>query len=84
MNPVNPRVLLHAMFFMCLYPGSALAREGVKSDASLTCTGVINTRVVSALSIDEISKLGDAYLQNNFGGLAFQPRFDDDRLAQTR
>ena len=80
MNPVNPRAFLYATCFMCLYPGSALAQQGVKSGANLTCTGVINTTVVSALSIDEISKLGDAVtLQNNFGGLTFRPFDDDDR-----
>ena len=80
MNPVNPRAFLYATCFMCLYPGSALAQQGVKSEANLTCTGVINTTVVSALSIDEISKLGDAVtLQNNFGGLTFRPFDDDDR-----
>jgi hypothetical protein len=64
----------------CLYLGSALAQQGIKSGAYPTCSGVINTRVVSALSIEEISKLGDAVsLQNNFGGLAFQPFDDDDR-----
>jgi hypothetical protein len=35
---------------------------------------------VSALSIDEISKLGaEVSLQNNFGGLTFRPFDDDDR-----
>jgi hypothetical protein len=35
---------------------------------------------VSALSIDEISKLGDAVsLQNSFGGLIFRPFDEDDR-----
>jgi len=80
MNPVNLRVLLYATCFLCLHPGSALARQSVKSGANLTCTGVINTRAVSVLSIDEISKLGDAVsLQNNFGGLTFRPLDDDDR-----
>ena len=79
MNPVNPRVLLYATCLLCLYAGSALAQD-VKSGANLTCTGVINTRIVSALSIDEISKLGDAIaLQNSFGGLIFRPFDDDDR-----
>jgi hypothetical protein len=80
MNPVNLRVLLYATCFLCLHPGSALAQQGVKSGANLTCTGAINTRVVSALSVDEISKLGDAVsLQNNFGGLTLRPFDDDDR-----
>jgi hypothetical protein len=80
MNLVNPRILLYAMCFLCLHPGTALTLQGVKSGANLTCTGVINTRVVSALSIDEISKMGDAVsLQNNFGGLTFRPFDDDDR-----
>jgi len=79
-NPVNLRVLLHATCLLCLHPGSALALQAVKSGANLTCTGVINTRVVSTLSIDEISKLGDAVsLQNNFGGLTFRPFDNDDR-----
>jgi hypothetical protein len=80
MNPVNLRVLLYAMYFLCLYPGSAVALQGVQSGSNLTCTGVINTRVVSALSIDEISKLADALtLQNDFGGLTFRPFDDDDQ-----
>jgi hypothetical protein len=80
MNPVNPRALLYATCFLCLYPGSVLAQQGVKSGANLACTGIINTKVVSALSVDEISKLGDAVsLQNDFGGLTFQPFDDDDR-----
>ena len=80
MSPVNLSVLFFATCFSCLHPGSVLALQGVKSGANLTCTGIINTRVVSALSIDEISKLGDAVsLQNNFGGLTFRPFDDDDR-----
>jgi len=80
MNPVNLRILFYATCFLCLHPGSPLAQQGVKSGANLTCTGVINTRVVSTLSIDEISKLGDAIsLQNNFGGLTFRPFDDDER-----
>jgi hypothetical protein len=80
MNPVNPRMLLYAICFFCLHLGSALGQQYVKSSANLNCAGVINTRVVSALSIDEISKLGDAVsLQNDFGGLTFQPFDDDDR-----
>jgi hypothetical protein len=79
-NPVNPRVLLYAACFLCLHTGSAPALQGVKSGANLSCAGVINTRVVRALSIDEISKLGGAVsLQNNFGGLTVQPFDDDDR-----
>ena len=80
MNPVNPRALLYATCFLCLHPGSVLAQHDIKSGANLTCTGIINTKVVSALSVDEISKLGDAVsLQNNFGGLTFKPFDDDDR-----
>lgn len=80
MNPVNLRVLLYATCFLCLHLGSALALQGDIPGSNLTCTGVINTRVVSALSIDEISKLGDAVsLQNDFGGLTFRPFDDDDR-----
>jgi hypothetical protein len=80
MNPVNLRMLLCAACFLCLHLGGALAQQGDKSGANLTCTGVINTRAVSALSIDEISKLGDAIsLQNDFGGLTFRPFDDDDR-----
>jgi hypothetical protein len=57
-----------------------VALQGVKSGANLTCTDVINTRVVSALSIDEISKLGDSVsLQSDFGGLTVQPFDEDDR-----
>ena len=57
-----------------------LAQQGAKSGKNRTCTGVINTRVVSTLSIDEISRLGDAVsLQNSFGGLTFRPFDDDDR-----
>jgi hypothetical protein len=79
-NTVNPRVFLYATSFLCLHPGSAPALQGVKSGANQTCTGVINTRVVSALSVDEISKLGDAVsLQNNFGGLTVRPFDVDDR-----
>ncbi len=79
MNLVNPRVLLYATF-LCLHLGGALAQQGHKSGANQNCTGVINTSVVSALSIDEISKLGDAVsLQNDFGGLTFRPFDDDDR-----
>lgn len=80
MNPVNLRIVLYATCFLCLQPGSALAQQGTKAGANLTCTGVINTRVVSTLSVDEISKLGDAIsLQNNFGGLTFRSFDDDDR-----
>ena len=80
MNPVNHRVLLYAMCFLCLHPGSALALQGIKSGANLTCTGVINTRAVSGLSIDEISKLGAAVsLQNNIWGMTVQPFDDDER-----
>ena len=74
------RALVYVTCFLCLHPGSALALQRVKSGANPTCTSVINTRVVSSLSIDEISKLGDEVsLQNNFGGLTFQPFDDDDR-----
>ena len=80
MNPVNRRGLLYAACFMCLCPGNVLAQHGVESGANSTCTDVINTRVVSALSVDELSKLGDALsLENDFGGLTFQPFDDDDR-----
>lgn len=80
MNPVNSRMLLYAMCFLCLHPGTALTLQGDKSGENLTCTGVINTRAVSTLSIDEISKMGSAVsLQNNFGGLTFRPFDDDDR-----
>jgi hypothetical protein len=80
MNPVNPRALLYVMCFLCLHPGSILAQHGVESGANLTCTDIINTKVVSTLSVDEISKLGDAVsLQNKFGGLTLQPFDDDDR-----
>lgn len=80
MNPVNLRMLLCATCFLCLHLVNALAQQGDKSGANLTCTGVINTRTVSVLSIDEISKLGDAIsLQNDFGGLTFRPFDDDDR-----
>src|SRR5882724_6427725 len=51
MNPANLSVLLYVACFLCLHPGSVLALQGVKSGADLTCTGVVNTRVVSALSI---------------------------------
>jgi hypothetical protein len=80
MNQVSSRALLYATCILCLHPGSVLAQHGVKSTANSTCTDVINTRAVSALSVNEISKLGDAVsLQNNFGGLTFQPFDDDDR-----
>jgi len=80
MNPVNLRVVLCATCLLYLRPGIAQAPQRVKSDASPTCAGVINTRAVSALSVDEISKLGDAIsLQNSFGGLTFRPFDDDDR-----
>jgi hypothetical protein len=80
MNPVTPRALLYATCFLCLHPGSTLALQRDKSGANLTCTNVINTRVVSALSINEISKLGDEIsLHNNFGGLTLRPFDDDDR-----
>jgi hypothetical protein len=79
MNPVNRRALLYATCFLFLHLGGALALQGGKAGANV-CTGVINTRVVSALSIDEISKLGSAVsLQNDFGGLIFRPFDDDDR-----
>jgi hypothetical protein len=79
MNPVNIRIVLCATCFLCLHPGST-ALMGVTSDANATCTDVINTRVVSGLSIDEISKLGDPLsLQNDFGGLILRPFDDDDR-----
>jgi len=79
-NRFNPRALLYITCFMCLYPGSVLAQHGVESGATLTCNGVLNTKVVSALTVDEISKLGvGVSLQNNFGGITFQPFDDDDR-----
>lgn len=85
MNPVNRRALLYATCFMCLCPGSVLAQHGVEFGANSTCAGVINTRVVTALSVDEISKLGEALtLQNDFGGLTFQPFDDDDRPRHGR
>lgn len=80
MNPANLRGLLCVTLFLFLYTGSTWARQGVNSGTNPICPGVINTRVVSTLSIDEISKLGDAlFLQNNFGGLTFRPFDDDDR-----
>jgi hypothetical protein len=80
MNPVNPRVLFYATCFLCLFLASAMAQRVDKLSANPACTGIINTRVVSALSIDEISKLGaEVSLQNNFGGLSFRPFDDDDR-----
>lgn len=80
MNPANRRVLLCGTWFLFLYLGSALALQGNNSNANLNCTGVINTRAVSALSIDEISRLGEAIsLPNDFGGLIFRPFDEDDR-----
>lgn len=81
MNPASLKMLLCATcFLLCLHLGTALAQQGDKSGANPTCTGVINSRVVPALSIDEISKLGDAIsLENDFGGLIFRPFDDDDR-----
>lgn len=80
MSPINPRALLYLTCFMCLYPGRVLAQHGIESGPNLTCNGVLNTRVVSALSVDEISKLGGGVsLQNDFGGMTFQPFDDDDR-----
>ena len=47
---------------------------------NLNCTEIIHARGVSALSVDEILKLGDAVsVQNDFGGLIFRPFDDDDR-----
>jgi hypothetical protein len=80
MNPVNRKALLYAMCLLCLYPGNVLAQHGVGYGANPTCTGVIKTKVVSALSVDEMSKLGDAVdIENNFGGMTFWPFDDDDR-----
>jgi len=68
------------MNFVFLAATCTLAQQGAKSGANLTCKNVINTRVVSTLSIDEMSKLGDALsLQNSFGGLTFRPFDDDDQ-----
>jgi len=80
MNPANLRRLLCITCFLCVYPGGTWAQQGVKSSPNLPCKGIINTRVVSVLSVDEISKLGDAVsLENSFGGLTFRPFDDDDR-----
>jgi hypothetical protein len=57
-----------------------MAQHGIESGPNLTCNGVLNTRVVSALSVDELSKLGEGVsLQNDFGGMTLQPFDDDDR-----
>ena len=80
MNPVNSRVLFYATCFLCLFLPCAMAQRADKSGANPTCTGVIKTKVVSALSVDEMSKLGDAVdIENNFGGMTFWPFDDDDR-----
>jgi hypothetical protein len=80
MYPVSLRELLYATCFICLCTGTVLAQHGAGSSANMNCAGVINTRVVSTLSVDEISRLGEAIaLQNDFGGLTFQPFDDDDR-----
>jgi len=57
-----------------------LAQHGAGTGANLTCENVIKTRVVAALSVDEISKFGDAIsIENDFGGLILRPFDDDDR-----
>ena len=78
MNLVNPRTLLYAACFICLYPGAG-------TSPNLSCASVIKTRVVAALSVDEISKLGDAIsIENDFGGLILRPFDDDDRPRNGR
>jgi hypothetical protein len=80
MNPVNLRMLLCATCFLALHLGIARAQRAEKAAANPTCAGVINTRPVSTISIDEVSKFGDAVIiQNDFGGLTFRPFDDDDR-----
>lgn len=72
--------LLVALMSALAFAQSDVVQQGDKPGANSTCTGIINTRAVSALSIDEISKLGDAIsLENDFGGLTFRPFDDDDR-----
>lgn len=80
MNLVNPRALLYAACLICLRPGIILAQHGVGTGSNLSCAGVVKTRIVASLSIDEISKLGDAIsVENDFGGLILRPFDDDDR-----
>ena len=80
MNLVNPRTLLYAVCFICMHSGIVLAQQSASSGANLPCTSVINTRIVASLSVDEISKLGDAIsIENDFGGLILRPFDDDDR-----
>ena len=80
MNLVNPKALLYAAWFICLYPGIVLAQHGQGTGTNLPCASVIKTRIVPSLSIDEISKLGGAIsIENDFGGLILRPFDDDDR-----